>query len=156
MLSHDTAEAPDNLPGGDSSGTRDEASRVEGLADEGACRQVEALDAPIDLEAALEEFLGDRAFLVEVLDGFLGNVEGQLPVLRQALDGGDGERLSREAHAIKGGAANLTAERLSTLASELEVMGKSGRLAGAEDLLRRIEKAYYDLREYLGRTIFHG
>lgn len=105
-------------------------------------------DAPIDLDAALEEFLGDREFLNEVLTGFIANVGGQLRVLRRALDDKDERVVSKEAHSIRGGAANLTAGRLAKLASELEALGGSGTLQGGGGLLDRIELEFNVLKKY--------
>ena len=59
----------------------------------------------------------------------------------------DAETVRREAHAIKGGAANLTATQVQELASQLEVQGKAGRLTETEEILERLEKALYNLKK---------
>ncbi|MBW1908477.1 MAG: PAS domain S-box protein [Deltaproteobacteria bacterium] len=60
-----------------------------------------------------------------VLEGFLENVRSQIGTLRKAISDGDAEVVRSEAHSIKGGAANLTADALSKVALELENIGKS-------------------------------
>jgi len=85
---------------------------------------------------------------MEVVDGFLDNVMTQIGTIRQAITDGDGEVVRREAHSIKGGAANLTADAVSKVAFELENIGKSGALEGAIEVLGRLEKEFYRLEDY--------
>ena len=94
----------------------------------------------MDFEKALNEFEGDKALLMEVLKGFMENVRGQIGVIQQALISQDTDRVWREAHSIKGGAANLRAEELSRIAFELENIGKSGKLERGTQALKRLEK----------------
>jgi HPt (histidine-containing phosphotransfer) domain-containing protein len=101
----------------------------------------------MDFERALAEFEGDRAFLTEVLKGFTHNVREQIDVIQQALDTRDAERVRREAHSIKGGAANLRADALSGIALELENIGKSGELTMGHRLLEKLEKELDGLEE---------
>ena len=51
---------------------------------------------------------------MEVLKGFTNNVRGQIDAIQQAFETRDADRVRREAHSIKGGAANLRADALST------------------------------------------
>jgi HPt (histidine-containing phosphotransfer) domain-containing protein len=103
----------------------------------------------MDFARALEEFEGNREFLTGLLEKFLENVRAQLGTIREALDRADAEILRREAHAIKGGAANLTAAELSSAAAELEKTARSGSLGEAPDGLERLEKAYRRLDEFV-------
>ena len=52
---------------------------------------------------------------------------------------GDAEVVRREAHSIKGGAANLTANDLSRIAFEIENIGISGMLEEGIDSLQKLE-----------------
>jgi two-component system sensor histidine kinase/response regulator len=104
---------------------------------------------PMDFARALEEFEGNREFLTGLLEKFLENVRAQLGTLREALDRADAEILRREAHAIKGGAANLAAAELSSAAAELEKTAKSGLLGEAPGGLERLERAYRRLDEFV-------
>jgi PAS domain S-box-containing protein len=104
---------------------------------------------PMDFARALEEFEGNREFLTGLLEKFLENVRAQLGTIREALDRADAEILRREAHAIKGGAANLAAAELSSAAAELEKTAKSGLLGEAPGGLERLERAYRRLDEFV-------
>ncbi len=103
---------------------------------------------PMDFERALNEFEENEALLMEILKGFIENVRGQIGVIQQALMSQDADRVRREAHSIKGGAANLRADRLSRIASELEIIGKSGKLQKGSETLGRLEKELFALEKF--------
>jgi len=104
--------------------------------------------APMNFEKAIEEFEGDKEFLMDVLKGFLENVRAQIETIHQAISKGDAEVVRKEAHSIKGGAANLTADELSKIAFELENLGKSGMLEEDDVVLERLKKEFYRLENY--------
>jgi PAS domain S-box-containing protein len=101
----------------------------------------------MDFEKALNEFQGDKALLMEVLKGFVLNVRGQIGIIQQALMSQDAERVRREAHAMKGGAANLRADELSRIAFELETIGKSGELERGTETLIRLQRELSNLEK---------
>ena len=80
-------------------------------------------DAPINFEKALDEFMGKEVVLRQVIEDFLTNVRTQIKIIRQAISDGDTDAIRREAHSIKGGAANLTANLLAEAALDLEDLG---------------------------------
>ncbi len=104
--------------------------------------------APLDYKKALEEFDGDEEFLKEVLEGFLDNVKNQIITIEHALNEGDFETVRKEAHSIKGGAANLTADGLAGIALELENIGKSKAIAAGFDVIKPLKKEFKHLVSY--------
>ncbi len=104
--------------------------------------------APMNFQKALREFDGDKEFLIEILHDFLKQVKSQIEPIRQAISRGDAETVRREAHSIKGGAANLGANDLSMKAFELEDIGKSGILEGSAESLQKLEKELMRLENY--------
>lgn len=104
--------------------------------------------APMDLNRAVKEFEGDREFLLEVLAEFLQNVGTQIETIRQALPDGELEVVRQEAHSIKGGAANLTAHDLSSVAFELEKAGESGDSEGGVEIFEMLKKEINTLKQY--------
>ncbi|MCF8144947.1 MAG: PAS domain S-box protein [Deltaproteobacteria bacterium] len=102
---------------------------------------------PMDFEKTLNEFEGDKALLMEVLKGFVVNVKEQIKIIGRALLTQDAERVRREAHSIKGGAANLRADQLSRIAFELEKIGKSGELEQGIDVLERLQTELAELEK---------
>jgi len=105
-------------------------------------------DAPMDVEKVVEEFEGDRDFCMAVLQEFIQNVESQRGVISRALAAGDAQTIGREAHSIKGGAGNLTAQNLAAAARDLESLAKSGDLGGAGDAIKRLENEFCHLKNY--------
>jgi len=106
-------------------------------------------DPPMDFDFMLDEFQGDRAFLIEVMTDFLGEVRTQTDTIRKAISDGNPEVVRKEAHSIKGGAANMNAKGLSVSAYELEKMGKAGNLEGCFDRLELLEKEFQRLDDYV-------
>lgn len=104
---------------------------------------------PINYEDAMKEFDDDRDFLVELLGDFLKQAKPRISVIQMAIVDGEADKVMQEAHAIKGGAANLTAKNLSAVAFELEKIGRSGQLAGSTELLDSLEKELLRLEEYV-------
>ncbi len=102
----------------------------------------------MDFQRAIEEFEGDKGFLMEVLNGFLDNVRSQIETIHKAISDGDAEVVRKEAHSIKGGAANLCADKLSRIVLELEDIGKSGLLEGGTEVLERLERELHRLEVY--------
>ena len=78
--------------------------------------------------------MGEKEVLISLLTEFNTKVESQINTIRQALSDQDFELIAQEAHSIKGGAANLTANKVAGVASALE---KAAGLKQAElaDLL---------------------
>lgn len=103
---------------------------------------------PMDLARALGEFDGDRDFLKGALDGFLAAVKRQIEGMHDAVAQGKAQEVKREAHSIRGGAANLNAHCLSVCARQLEQLSVSGELRGAEEVLGRLEQELRRLEEY--------
>ena len=105
-------------------------------------------DAPMNFEKAVEEFMGKEDVLMGVLKLFLENVKDQIGTIRQAISEGNAEVVEKEAHSIKGGAANLTADDLSRSALELEKIGKSRTLEGGIEALEKLENDFFNLKSY--------
>jgi HPt (histidine-containing phosphotransfer) domain-containing protein len=103
----------------------------------------------MDFDRAVEEFEGDEEFLLYVLSEFLKECRAHLESIRKALREGDAGGVARDAHAVKGGAANLTANDLAGAALDLEKLGKSGAAPGGEGLLARFERELLRLELYV-------
>lgn len=96
--------------------------------------------APIDLENCIRMFDGDRDVALKLVGDFLRLLDEQKKSIVEALAGSDPEKLRREAHSIKGGAAVLSAGSLMEAAAALEAVGRSGDLADGEEAFSRLER----------------
>gem|GEM_PF-781785 len=108
---------------------------------------------PMDYDRALEEYDGNREFLMELVNGFLERASRQIETLWQSLADGNAEMVMKEAHAMKGGAGILTAVTLSGVAMELETIGKSGNLTAGAEVLSRLEHELKRLADFVNSVI---
>ncbi|MCG8638063.1 MAG: PAS domain S-box protein [Desulfobacterales bacterium] len=104
--------------------------------------------APLDYKTVLDEFDNDKPFFTDVLKEFLSTMTGQFPVMENAVAEQDFEILRENAHAIKGGAANLLAQDLSSAASAMEEMSKTKNKEGLRSALDQILFEFARLKEF--------
>ncbi|HEX9079908.1 MAG TPA: ATP-binding protein, partial [Desulfuromonadaceae bacterium] len=89
--------------------------------------------------------LGGRAEMIpRFCTMFIGSVTTGVEGVRKALESGDAEELHRQAHTIKGAAANIGAARIRMCATRLDEMAKSREISGAPALLGELT-AEFDL-----------
>jgi signal transduction histidine kinase/DNA-binding response OmpR family regulator len=75
---------------------------------------------PVNYQKMLREFSGDIDFLYEVIEAFIKKIRTEIPVIKDALAKYDYILVSNTMHSVKGGALNLTAEKLASAAKHLE------------------------------------
>jgi HPt (histidine-containing phosphotransfer) domain-containing protein len=69
---------------------------------------------------SLQETVGDRAFVGELVGDFLGGASAQVAALHGAVEHGDAGELRRVAHTMKGNAATFGASSLADACRDLE------------------------------------
>lgn len=92
--------------------------------------------------AMLENLGGDVDFLCELLDEYLASSPELIAEIQQAISSGDAPVLQRSAHTLKSGSASFGALDFAAQCKELEFIGRSGELAGADEKARALESAY--------------
>lgn len=103
---------------------------------------------------------GDLSLLHEMIGIFREDTPPRLEALRLALDAGRAEDLSAEAHALKGAAGTMGAQRMRVLAFALEQAGRVG-MAGSdervifEQLMAAYPEALDALEDYARRQAEH-
>jgi CheY-like chemotaxis protein/HPt (histidine-containing phosphotransfer) domain-containing protein len=95
-------------------------------------------DCPIDFAKAMARVNHDKDFYGELLDEFLSYVPAIITGLESAVQAGQGEEFCSHAHALKGAAANLGADRLASLALDLEMKSRHQALLDLEPALLKI------------------
>lgn len=93
------------------------------------------LDAAL---ALLEETVGDREFVAELIGDFLAALPEQLAALRTAQSAGDAAELRRIAHTLKSNAATFGAQGLAVACRELESAASAGQAANQQALVERV------------------
>jgi PAS domain S-box-containing protein len=104
--------------------------------------------APLDHEAALIRFDGDKEFFRQMLQEFLNYVPNQLKSLSEAAKRDDAKLVEREAHSIKGAAANIGANGMADLSLKLELMGRTGDLSRAQEMMDKLKGEFERLEKY--------
>jgi HPt (histidine-containing phosphotransfer) domain-containing protein len=105
--------------------------------------------SPIDIEYELKEFDNDAEFFKGLLDDFFAQVEKRIFVMEKAVLEKDTIVIKEQAHAIKGGAANMSANILSKAALDLEEICKAGALDKSLESVKRIRNEFTILKEYV-------
>ncbi|UQB42385.1 Hpt domain-containing protein [Thiomicrospira microaerophila] len=88
----------------------------------------------------LKEVIGDD--LKAILESFNDITPQVIEQLDQAIQQQNATEVRHQAHTLKGSAANVGAIELPALCFELENMGRTGELAGAEALFTQINASY--------------
>jgi HPt (histidine-containing phosphotransfer) domain-containing protein len=104
-------------------------------------------------EEASREFGGNCALLGAAVSQFLAHMEAQTLLLREALAAEDCEALRREAHKIRGGAANLTAAPLAAAAERLESLAELGDCREAAGAVTAIETGFQELKRFAASRV---
>jgi two-component system sensor histidine kinase/response regulator len=97
-----------------------------------------AANGSVDVVQLLERIDGDRTLLAELVGVFCVDFPDSLLAAQEAIDGGNAGALQHTAHALKGALANLSAVEASTVAAEMETIGKSMNLTQAQATLDRL------------------
>jgi HPt (histidine-containing phosphotransfer) domain-containing protein len=85
---------------------------------------------------------GEPDLVGELLAAFQEETPALIEGMRAAIHAGDSAKLRQAAHSLKGSSGNLGARALQALCGDLEKTGRHGTLAGAADLLARVEEEY--------------
>jgi two-component system sensor histidine kinase/response regulator len=100
-------------------------------------------------EQVLDRLGGDEDLLGELLAMLAEEAEQELPQIEQAVQQGDAELVQRLAHALKGAAANMSAESLRRTAERIEVLGRTGDLEAAAGHIPELSRVVATLRAYV-------
>jgi HPt (histidine-containing phosphotransfer) domain-containing protein len=76
--------------------------------------------------------------------------------LRSSLEQGDVEELRRAAHTLKSNGRTFGAAELADLSEELEQSAQTGTLAGAAELVTRVEREYARVENALEALAVEG
>ncbi len=116
-------------------------------------RQTQKLSPPADLGLLYDMTDSDQDLIVQLAMLFLEDTTERREALEKALDAEDAETARREAHTIKGGAANFGAERLRSLAAEMESLAKEGNLHEVRQRLATLDRAIEEVSRWLCETL---
>jgi HPt (histidine-containing phosphotransfer) domain-containing protein len=84
-----------------------------------------------DRAALADRLGGDLSALRKIVAAFLDDIPRQMQILKQALDEGDCDTAARQAHTVKGAAANVGGIVSSRIAADLEKIVRAGEREAA-------------------------
>jgi len=105
--------------------------------------------AKLDLAAALANLGDDIALLREIVIAFFGEYPDLLTRIRNGIAKGDSAAVRRGAHTLKGAVSTFGPTEACDLSQQLEVMGESKNLTGAEDVMLALERSLSELHPEL-------
>jgi HPt (histidine-containing phosphotransfer) domain-containing protein len=114
----------------------------------------DASDARVLNPAVLDELresLGEEApeIISVAASRFATRSASRLQAAQEAAARGDAAVLAQLAHQLRGGASQLGAERMTSLAAELEQMARQGVVDGAAALVGRLQDAFVETQAAL-------
>ncbi|MDD8025135.1 MAG: PAS domain S-box protein [Acidobacteriota bacterium] len=99
-----------------------------------------------DRPALTARLLGDADLVKAIIDGFLEDMPKQIQTLKGHVERHDAEAAGKQAHTIKGAAANAGGLALSAAAGEMERAGRAGGWEKIAALLSELEGQFERLR----------
>ena len=100
-----------------------------------------------NFEEAMERYEGDRDILKAIIDEFLSQTQVAIEEMEKGILSGDLQMVTKKAHALKGGAAYIAAERFRHAAYELETLGTSRK--AALSLLPKLREEFHRFQNQL-------
>lgn len=89
---------------------------------------------------------GDLTLFHDLIDTFLSDSPARLEAAQAAVAAGDAEGMERAAHGLKSSSANMGALGLASLCKQIEMLGRSGQVAGAAELVARARSEFERVR----------
>ncbi|MEJ2239060.1 MAG: response regulator [Gemmatimonadales bacterium] len=110
---------------------------------------------PVDIEgfrSSMRE-AGVEEAVESMIETFLQDAPRRMDELERAVAAGDADRVQKAAHPFKSAAGMIGAQVLAGLLKRIESMGRSGEIAGADELLELILSEYRAVLDYLRASI---
>ena len=108
-----------------------------------------AAEPPVDMARLMDLTDGNANGARELIEMFYNQTEQQLKQIEDAVGAGNADETSRVAHSCKGASATLGMPRFAQVLLQLEMLGKSGKLDGAERICAAARIEFKDIRKFL-------
>ena len=106
-------------------------------------------DDIFDKNSFLDRLLGDEDLAKEIIKGFIEDSLRQIGILKEAFDNRNPHVIHRQAHSLKGAAANISATALKELSNQIEIAGETGDLIKAASLIPKLDEQFEVLKKRL-------
>jgi CheY-like chemotaxis protein/HPt (histidine-containing phosphotransfer) domain-containing protein len=108
-------------------------------------------EPPVDMSRLLDLTDGNPESLRELLDMFYKQTARQLDEIEEAVHANKSAEVGHVAHSCKGASATLGMTRLAAALLQLEKLGKSGALTGADEFLAGARREFKEIKTFLAR-----
>jgi CheY-like chemotaxis protein len=135
------------------SATPDASDSTKANAQSAAPLAAPIADVPIAVEQLMERCLGNADFCKRILDKFATRSVEQLAEIRGAVERRDSSELKLKAHALKGAAANLSADSMRTMAATLEDTAANGEWDKLLGLVEELSGEVDRCRAYIPKIL---
>ncbi len=106
-----------------------------------------------DKASMMDRLDGDENLIQTICTGFLEDIPNKIQVLKENLETGNTEIVTRQAHSIKGASSYVGGTILHEVANAMENSGNTGDMNAIKEALPRLEKEFHRLKlsmnEYL-------
>jgi len=110
-----------------------------------------------DEAGMLDRMMGDKDLAKIILEGFIADLPKQIEMLEQYVQSNDISGCERQAHTIKGAAANVGGTALSEIAASMEQIVKNGALNVFSTKITQLREMFDILKDtMLNSDIFNG
>jgi HPt (histidine-containing phosphotransfer) domain-containing protein len=116
--------------------------RTEAMKEDNTAEELQTLN----WDSLQERLMGDKELIVEVLKVFLDDAPKQLADMKDALPEKNMEKACDAAHSLRGSAGNIGAERLHSIARQIEKAARDGNAQKTESLLTEIMASFEELK----------
>ncbi len=99
-----------------------------------------------DYDGLCDRMLNDKARVSKIISGFLKDIPVQIEILKALIENKEKEAAARQAHKIKGGAANVGANAFSKILSDVENECRDFDLQKIGRLMSIVDDAYESLK----------
>ena len=106
-------------------------------------------EPPVEMTRLADLTEGNLESMRELVDLFYTQTEQQFQEIEDAVRANKAADVGHVAHSCKGATATLGMARLAAVLLKLEKLGKSGALAGAEELCAEARREFKDIQAFL-------
>jgi CheY-like chemotaxis protein/HPt (histidine-containing phosphotransfer) domain-containing protein len=129
---------------------KDEGESIKGEREPEITREVKSDDPPVWNRQMLMECLMDDEDMVKIiLDDFLADIPLQIKAMKAFQESGDLSGVERQAHTMKGVSANVGAERLQSVAFEMEKAAIAQDMTAVDSFMHELERQFDCLKEVM-------
>lgn len=113
-------------------------------------------EPPVDMDRLREMGVDDDELVQELVDLYYSQAEGLIKQLEHAVQTGEAQDIKQFSHKLCGASATCGMNAIVPFLRQLESMGDSGELDGAEKLCSIVSRQYIEIQNFLNAELKHS